>query len=998
MRRNDARRLQGNMKRCVIALAIMGAGGAGGSGACIGDPTSPDVPPEVTSEATDEVTGTLVLTKHVYRDLPVQPLFRMTTSLPANVVHTFTTEDLQPTSGLVPDTFLVVTRGGVSWSNDNCSAGTQASCVTVPPVGLGVTLPYTITVFPPLGLGRGTLDLRRDGLLLANDAPFGGMVIRPTVPVDGLPYAIQTVHTPGGVTDSQMVLYDGDWQQRAYDNNGGVGMAAKVTAVIGFDDVVVVGAMGASAVGDGRLDVIINECTGEDYDCDAASGGDLDRRDRDGDWLSDALEVELETEPLDRDTDDDGLLDYYEVIGHVAVSGSIIYEQELVRYGAGPRRADLFLEFDRDVGRPLPPEMMIARAQTMFSDLPRWTNPDGTTGIRIHADIGQACANATLCGDWGGMEEFEQGVLYFDDYAAVAPHFGPARRGLFHYVSYVNCGTPQARPNGSSLRSCADQSIAYQGNTLVHELGHNLGLDHWGPRADPEATRFNRKAAYPSVMNYAYQNGLPGLPSGLSRFSEGRLATLDHRSLPEAGYAPGRDKQHLESVPYYWDVDGDTVDFNNDGRISSMPVMYDHGPSNRWRTGNGEWPELFQARDIHSALPTGGGAVVVDPLNANGSAARVFAFMPFAHPDGVYPDVAMVSDSVFGPEAAFTAWGGGLPLGGAVPLDPDGEVGAARIVLSGGAEIALVVMPDANGRLRASYYYLDEGYFWYWTALPGWPAGAEARSATVVNVGGKIAVLFRDLTRAENVPNVYMATMDAGESWSSWELLDVPSYHTPGLTLAPDGKLYLLYTQMTATGGGSIAITLQLASRPAAATSGSFTPVSFTFGDAEFGSSPIAPRNRTRLTVEFLPYLQGPGIPFADGSGYLAAFWTSAADMTKTDTWRALRAYTTGYIAPDGAHLGTKTGYPRAQVQSGRPFWRYSLGAARRWHDVASIYPGSVWNMVAVRPVLYQPFAAGTPPQPIAGRHDDNNDAATMRAFMCISLRSFTGDAATMCP
>ncbi|QLI81450.1 lamin tail domain-containing protein [Chitinibacter fontanus] len=53
--------------------------------------------------------------------------------------------------------------------------------------------------------------------------------------------------------------------------------------------------------------------------------------------------------------------------------------------------------------------------------------------------------------------------------------------------------------------------INYQAGTIMHELGHNLGLQHGGN----EAT--NDKPNYLSVMNYLYQlNGVPSDPSGQS--------------------------------------------------------------------------------------------------------------------------------------------------------------------------------------------------------------------------------------------------------------------------------------------------------------------------------------------------------------------------------------------------------------------------------------------------------------------------------------------------
>lgn len=71
--------------------------------------------------------------------------------------------------------------------------------------------------------------------------------------------------------------------------------------------------------------------------------------------------------------------------------------------------------------------------------------------------------------------------------------------------------------------------INIQASTIMHELGHNLGLYHGGSKDE------NYKPNYLSIMNYAYQ--LSGLP------------------VPGSG----------EAIRYYWSQ------FTNDGRNSSSP-------------------------------------------------------------------------------------------------------------------------------------------------------------------------------------------------------------------------------------------------------------------------------------------------------------------------------------------------------------------------------------------------------------------------------------------
>jgi hypothetical protein len=113
------------------------------------------------------------------------------------------------------------------------------------------------------------------------------------------------------------------------------------------------------------------------------------------------------------------------------------------------------------------------------------------------------------------------------------------RQGAFHYMifaheyacdSTTNCastfcssaGNPDWRASGNSEYIGDDLIIAFGGRydqtggaapptvinqaaTILHELGHNLGLDHGGPYDGSVEHNTNYKPNYISVMNYAYQ-------------------------------------------------------------------------------------------------------------------------------------------------------------------------------------------------------------------------------------------------------------------------------------------------------------------------------------------------------------------------------------------------------------------------------------------------------------------------------------------------------------
>jgi uncharacterized repeat protein (TIGR01451 family) len=79
-------------------------------------------------------------------------------------------------------------------------------------------------------------------------------------------------------------------------------------------------------------------------------------------------------------------------------------------------------------------------------------------------------------------------------------------------------------------------TVLQQAGALMHELGHNLGLDHGG------GDSFNHKPNYPSVMNYTFQLTGIASPEGASpagaalaklTYSDGQNGTLNEKKLEE---------------------------------------------------------------------------------------------------------------------------------------------------------------------------------------------------------------------------------------------------------------------------------------------------------------------------------------------------------------------------------------------------------------------------------------------------------------------------------
>ena len=98
--------------------------------------------------------------------------------------------------------------------------------------------------------------------------------------------------------------------------------------------------------------------------------------DPDGDGLDAAAEARWKSDPLDGDSDHDGLLDGWEAKGEG--------ELDLPALGASPAHADCFVyvqRYSETDGAGCRNEM--ARVVKTWDELPN-PNPDGTTGIRLH--------------------------------------------------------------------------------------------------------------------------------------------------------------------------------------------------------------------------------------------------------------------------------------------------------------------------------------------------------------------------------------------------------------------------------------------------------------------------------------------------------------------------------------------------------------------------------------------------------------------------------------
>ncbi len=262
----------------------------------------------------------------------------------------------------------------------------------------------------------------------------------------------------------------------------------------------------------------------------------------------------------DIDSDGDSLLDDWEING-IDLDNDGQIDLDLPAMGADPQHKDIFLEIDYMVDQGTgghthkPKSEALKKVIEAFANAPV-SNPDGTTGIRLHIDAGaSSIMNPVTNETWGSLSQ--SNVLPHDEALGSksgsnyvwtefdqtrSQNFSVFRRDVFHYAIFAHglggfggvSGIARGIPEADFIVSLGrwqtnPGTVLQQAGTLMHELGHTLGLKHGG---DDHA---NYEPNYLSIMNYSFQmrglrvNGVDGTID-YSRFN---LPNLDELNLNE---------------------------------------------------------------------------------------------------------------------------------------------------------------------------------------------------------------------------------------------------------------------------------------------------------------------------------------------------------------------------------------------------------------------------------------------------------------------------------
>lgn len=244
---------------------------------------------------------------------------------------------------------------------------------------------------------------------------------------------------------------------------------------------------------------------------------------------------------------------------------------DLPAMGAKPDHQDIFIQADYMATDPSalgahshqPKQRAIARDIDAFAKGPG-KNPDGTTGIHLHVDCGPDCVMDPVTGaKWGSLSQAQKlqdqrkldlTHTNFDNFFdwtifdSLSTEFQSSGRAIvFHHVIFGHdqkAGDTSSgiSRNPSDFRKGASDFVVtlgswnsqvgtslVQAGTLMHELGHNLSLQHGGRDED------NYKPNYLSIMNYNFQT--VGLTvdgqNGALDYSRFALPKLDETNLDE---------------------------------------------------------------------------------------------------------------------------------------------------------------------------------------------------------------------------------------------------------------------------------------------------------------------------------------------------------------------------------------------------------------------------------------------------------------------------------
>lgn len=302
--------------------------------------------------------------------------------------------------------------------------------------------------------------------------------------------------------------------------------------------------------GDGDQDIVEFR-----YGTEAHTGNDVlirrtispNETDPDRDGLSNDEEKPIGTDPYNPDTDNDGLLDGWEVKGYRGL--------DFKTMGCSPLHADLVCLISRFQGvDEARTKAEMARADRFYKEL-KTSNPDGNQGLSFHpVYIDEVKGDDTKNPWWGNRGKFR-----------------PEKwRGVVHWMQVTPGGGGQADElgDGGTIGEGAMWAV------FVHEFGHQMGMNHEGFWPNGMCP------IYTSLMNYCYSYSFEDDREKI-HYSDGSLIgyVLNETDLDETIPLPYEKVKFLEKGPYRFRLkpNGKTtlIDWNWNGIFGEKHVKAD---------------------------------------------------------------------------------------------------------------------------------------------------------------------------------------------------------------------------------------------------------------------------------------------------------------------------------------------------------------------------------------------------------------------------------------
>ncbi len=471
------------------------------------------------------------------------------------------------------------------------------------------------------------------------------------------------------------------------------------------------------------------------------------------------------------DSDGDGLLDEWETNG-VTIdpdgAGPIPPQFiDLPAMGADKNKPDIFLQLDWMADATHNQKLSAAALKTVvdaFAASP-YTSPTGSVGINLHVDEGSSSImNYATNATWGSLSKANQLAYVANlgtsgaggyDWSAFQTlkdaNFTPTgRTPIFHYVIAAHNYDATTSSGISRGIGASDLIVSLgsftggtgsdneQAGTLMHELGHNLGLHHGG------GDDTNYKPNYLSIMSYGFQLGgvIKGGVAGTFDYSRSALGSLDENSLSEpAGIgAPGYGTRHwCPASGTYVAVNnaGGAIDWNCNGNTTDTGVSFDVNNDTAKSTLNGynDWANLklkggaIGLAGVTPVLPmvTEDETLTVDEAKKSPPVSR-YTFTGFFQPVD-NPPVVNVTKAGSAIPVKFS-------LGGNQGLDifAPGSPYSQQVTCDSGAPVDDIEQTVSPGQNTLSYDPVTDQYTYVWKTDKAW-SGTCRRLTVAFNDG-----------------------------------------------------------------------------------------------------------------------------------------------------------------------------------------------------------------------------------------------------------------------